>query len=297
MDPRLILQDVAKTYPDGTRALDGVSFAVGNGVFGLLGPNGAGKSTLMNVVATVTRAGSGRVSWDGADVARRPEAVRRVLGYLPQDFQAPPELSPREYLRYVGTLKGLSGKALGGRIESLLDLVGLGASARARIGGFSGGMVQRVGIAQALLGNPALLIVDEPTVGLDPAERVRFRNLLADLAPERVVLLSTHIVPDVEAAATRLAVIAGGRVRAEGSPEEILSRARGAVWKVTLPSAEASALRARAAASQVVQHAEGVEMRLVAGERPHPGAAVVEPTLEDAYLHLVGRESAPAGAA
>ncbi len=209
---RLTVERLGKRYRGDHWGLRGVDLDLGPGVVGLLGPNGAGKSTLLRIVATITTATEGRALWNGRDVAAEPDAVRTVLGYLPQDFGIYPNLTPREFLAYLAAAKGIPRRVARERIEGLLDLVNLREDANRRLGGFSGGMRQRVGIAQALLADPQLLIVDEPTTGLDPEERVRFRNLLSDLAGQRIVVLSTHIVSDVESVATDLVVIDRGRL-------------------------------------------------------------------------------------
>jgi ABC-type multidrug transport system ATPase subunit len=206
----LEIRSLGKRYRGGTVGLADFSLTVAEGVLGLLGSNGAGKTTLMSILATVTRPTSGTFLWEGTDAVADPLAVRRILGYLPQDFGVYERLTAREFLRYLGRLKGLSGADLDRRVKELLALVNLHGAADRRLQGFSGGMRQRVGIAQALLGDPKLVIVDEPTVGLDPEERVRFRNLLSEIAQGRVVFLSTHLVSDVEAVASRIAVIRDG---------------------------------------------------------------------------------------
>ena len=200
----LSIQNVSKQYRRDFWGLRDFSLELGEGVLGLLGPNGAGKSTLMRILATVTGKTGGVVIWNGVDIARHPDELKQVLGYLPQDFGVYPNLNAREFLEYLAAIKGLDAKSAKRRIEELLQLVNLVDAAKRPLGGYSGGMKQRVGIAQALLNDPQLLIVDEPTAGLDPEERVRFRNLLADLSGERIVILSTHIVSDVEATATSL---------------------------------------------------------------------------------------------
>lgn len=214
----LSVRDLRKDYPGKPRALDGLSFDLGPGVLGLLGPNGAGKSTLMRILATVARPTSGSVTWGGTDVVREPNAIRRVLGYLPQDFGVYPNLSAVEFLEYLAAVRGLPAAAARKRIEELLVVVNLADSRKRPLGGYSGGMRQRVGVAQALLNDPKLLIVDEPTVGLDPEERFRFRGLLEDLSGQRTVILSTHIVSDVEAIASDIAIVAAGRLLARGTP-------------------------------------------------------------------------------
>ena len=226
---RLEIAAVRKVYRGDVVALAGVTLTLEPGVLGLLGPNGAGKSTLMRILATLAPPTEGRVLWNGADLARDPDALRAVLGYLPQDFGVYPNLTPREFLEYLAAARGLRGAGVRKRIDALLELVNLADASRRPLGGFSGGMRQRVGIAQALLNDPQLLIVDEPTGGLDPEERVRFRNLLSDLAGHRIVILSTHIVSDVEAVATRIALLAHGRLLADAAPEDLLRAAEGRV--------------------------------------------------------------------
>src|SRR5579864_2006886 len=232
----LVIDSVDKLFPGGVQALCGFSIARGPGILGLLGPNGAGKSTLMRILATVTRPTAGRVLWQGQDVVAHPQELRRVLGYLPQDFGVYPNLSAREFLAYLAAVKGLAGRRARARVDELLELVNLTAAGRRPLGSFSGGMRQRVGIAQALLDDPRLLIVDEPTAGLDPEERVRFRGLLSDLAGERVVILSMHIVSDVEAVATEIAIIDRGRLVAHGAPEALLRTVEGRVREWTVAS-------------------------------------------------------------
>jgi ABC-type multidrug transport system ATPase subunit len=285
----LEIHNLGKRYSNGTEALSGVSLSMGEGVLGLLGPNGAGKTTLLSILATVTRPTTGTFSWQGQDALREPQIVRRSLGFLPQDFGIYERLTAREFLLYLGRLKGLSGAELGRRVAELLELVNLHHAADRRLGGFSGGMRQRVGIAQALLGDPRLLIVDEPTVGLDPEERVRFRNLLAEAAHGRLIILSTHIVSDVEAIASMIAVMRGGRIVALRSPEELLRSALGRVFEVVVPPERLAELQRQVAVSNLVRRADGVHLRFVGDPRgavdPAFGAAhVVEPNLEDAYL-------------
>jgi ABC-type multidrug transport system ATPase subunit len=280
----LEVRNLSKRYPGGTHALQGVSLSMEEGVLGLLGPNGAGKTTLMSILATVTKPTGGSFHWRGADGVAQPLAVRRALGYLPQDFGIYERLTAREFLLYLGRLKGLDGAALTRRVDELLELVNLHQAAQRRLGGFSGGMRQRVGIAQALLGDPQLLIVDEPTVGLDPEERVRFRNLLAESAHGRLVILSTHIVSDVEAVASRIAVLRGGRLVADATPEELLQRAAGRVFEAMVAPDRLAAAQASAAVSSLQRRADGVRLRFVGDGSRLPGARPVEASLEDAYL-------------
>ena len=293
---RLEVEGVGKRYRS-VWGLREFTLTIEPGVLGLLGPNGAGKSTLMRIIATVTRPTTGHVTWDGTDLARHPDVVRQVLGYLPQDFGVYPNLSPLEFLAYLAAAKGLGGRAARTRIAALLELVNLTADARRPLGGFSGGMRQRVGIAQALLNDPRLLIVDEPTAGLDPEERVRFRNLLSELSGERVVILSTHIVSDVEATATRIALIAQGRLVTCDAPEALLRAVAGKAWEWVIPSQDLATVREAHRVSGAVRRGDGVHVRIVADAAPGPGARPTEATLEDAYLWFIaGARAAGEGA-
>jgi ABC-type multidrug transport system ATPase subunit len=289
---QLKIEGVGKRYAGDFWGLRDFSLTLEPGVLGLLGPNGAGKSTLMRILATITRPTEGRVLWDGVDAVRSPDGLRAVLGYLPQDFGVYPHLNAVEFLEYMAAVKGLDGRAARARIEELLVLVNLTEARKRPLGGFSGGMRQRIGIAQALLNDPQLLIVDEPTVGLDPEERVRFRNLLSDLGGERIVILSTHIVSDVEATASGIALIDGGRLLAHVEPEELLRRVEGRAWEWTIPSAELPAARERWNISGTVRRADGVHVRVVSEFPPAANAVPVPPTLEDAYLAMLEGERA-----
>ena len=281
---QLIIEGVGKLYRGKVWGLRGFSLKLERGVLGLLGPNGAGKSTLMRILATVTRATEGRVIWDGADVAKSPDKVRSVLGYLPQDFGVYPNLNAVEFLEYLAAVKRIDASAARKRISELIELVNLADAARRPLGGFSGGMRQRVGIAQALLNDPQLLIVDEPTAGLDPEERVRFRNLLSELSGERIVILSTHIVSDVEAVATDIALIDHGGLVVHSAPEALLQSVDRRVWEIVIPSSELSELRKSYLVSNTAHRSDGVHARVVADHAPAASARPVEPTIEDAYL-------------
>jgi ABC-type multidrug transport system ATPase subunit len=292
------MENVGKCYRGRVWALRQFSLELKPGVLGLLGPNGAGKTTLMSILATITRATEGRVLWDGVDLAAQPNALRRVLGYLPQDFGLYPNLNAQEFLEYLAAVKGLEAKVAQRRIDQLLDLVNLQDVRKRPLGGFSGGMKQRVGIAQALLNDPELLIVDEPTAGLDPEERVRFRNLLTELSGERIVILSTHIVSDVEATATDIALIAGGHLVAHAAPEDLLRRVEGKVWEWVVPSADLHGVKEAYRVSSTARRSDGVHVRVLT-EEPPPGAQPVMATLEDAYLdalsaHRAGAMAVPA---
>lgn len=292
MQCELRVEGVGYRYPNGHEALAGVDLDLGPGILGLLGPNGAGKSTLMRILATLARPGHGTVRWNGEDIVARPDGLRAQLGYLPQDFGVYPALSAREFLAYLAAVKGLPHRRARGRVDECLALVGLSEAADRRLGGFSGGMRQRVGIAQALLNDPRLLIVDEPTVGLDPEERLRFRHLITDLAGQRLVILSTHIVSDIEASATSLAVLARGRRLFHGEPEQLVAAARGHAWEWTVPEVELADVRARFAISSSLRRSDGIRLRLVSESSPGGGATPVEPSLEDAYLWLLERHGA-----
>ena len=284
------VEGLTKIYGGKVRALDGVDLEIPTGMFGLLGPNGAGKTTLMRILAGILRPTSGSVragDHDAATEAGRTD-IKRVLGYLPQDLGLYPDLKAWEFLDYVGILKGLEDKkARRRRVAELLEMVGLSDVSKRKLKGFSGGMRRRVGIAQALLNDPRLLIVDEPTAGLDPEERIRFRNLLSDLAGERTVLLSTHIVEDVAQTSRELAVLDGGRVLFRGTSEGLIQAARGRVWTV-----ETDGPKPNGGLTVVsTLHLETSVQYRVVGEPPqHLRATETAPSLEDGYVWLM-RES------
>ncbi len=286
---RLVVESLGKQYPGRGWALRDLSFELTPGIVGLLGPNGAGKSTLMRMLATIARPSQGRILWDGVDLARQPDRLRSVLGYLPQDFGVYPQLSPVEFLDYIAAAKGLEPRAARRRIDELLELVNLTEARHRALGGFSGGMRQRVGIAQALLNDPQLLIVDEPTAGLDPEERVRFRNLLTELASERIVVLSTHIVSDVEAVAARILLLAGGTLQADGSPEQLLELVRGKVWELSVRGEDLERAKQVWQVSGTMRRGDAVQLRVVSDTPPRDDAAPMEPSLEDAYLWVLAR--------
>ena len=291
----LIIEGVSKLYQGKVWGLREFSLTLEPGILGLVGPNGAGKSTLMRILATITKPTEGKVTWNGLDVVQSPDGLRAVLGYLPQDFGVYPNLNAVEFLQYMAAIKGLDGRAARERIDELLQVVNLVDARERPLGGYSGGMRQRVGIAQALLNDPQLLIVDEPTAGLDPEERVRFRNLLSDLSGERIVILSTHIVSDVEASATQIALIRQGRLIRSETPEALLRGVEGKVWEWTVPSTELTALRERHVISGTIRHSDGMHVRAVADARPALRAQAVPPRLEDAYLYFVSNGRGGAG--
>ena len=293
----LVLDDVSFAYGRGPAVNQSLNLTLGPGIVGLLGPNGAGKSTLMRMLATLARPRSGRILWHSTDIAREPDALRATLGYLPQDFGVYPALSAREFLTFLAAVKGVPPHATGARVEECLAQVGLLDVADRALAGYSGGMRQRVGIAQALLNDPQLLVVDEPTVGLDPAERLRFRHLLTELAGERLVLLSTHIVSDVEASAAALVVLQAGRIVFNGSPQALVDGARGRAWDWTIAPAQLAAARKSFVVSQSLHRGDHVQLRVLGTRAPGANATPAEPSLEDAYTDLLARAAGTSHAA
>ncbi len=288
----LELHGVSFAYGRGPAVNRSLDLALRPGIVGLLGPNGAGKSTLMRMLATLARPCSGRILWRGTDIARQPDALRATLGYLPQDFGVYPALSAREFLAFLAAVKGVPPRATAARVDECLARVGLLDVAERPLASYSGGMRQRVGIAQALLNDPRLLVVDEPTVGLDPAERLRFRHLLTELAGERLVLLSTHIVSDVEASAAALVVLQGGRIVFDGTPQALVAGARGRAWDWTIAPSQLAAARQRFVVSQSMHRGADVQLRVLGTHPPAADALAAEPSLEDAYTDLLARTAA-----
>lgn len=289
---KLSLNAVSKLYSGKVWGLKEFTLEVRSGILGLLGPNGAGKSTLMRILATITKPTSGTITWNEVNILRSPNRLRAALGYLPQDFGIYPNLNAIEFLEYLAAAKGLDRRTARQRIQELLEVVNLIDARKRPLGSYSGGMKQRVGIAQALLNDPELLIVDEPTAGLDPEERVRFRNLLSELSGDRIVILSTHIVSDVEACATSIALISHGRLITSALPEELLRSVEGKVWARVVRSAEVPALRQKYLTSNTAHRTDGVHLRIVAEESPGANAVAQIPTLEDAYLYWVSGKGA-----
>ncbi len=285
----LEIRNLGKQYRRDFWGLQNFSISLRPGIYGLLGPNGAGTSTLMRMLATITQPTQGEIFWNGVDAVKSPDELRRVLGYLPQDFGIYPNLSAVEFLEYIAAIKGMDDQSAHQRIEQLLQVVNLTGVAKRPLGGYSGGMKQRVGIAQALLNDPQLLIVDEPTVGLDPEERVRFCNLLSDLSGERIIILSTHIVSDVEATASEIIVIHHGHKLQCAVPEKLLQQLDGKVWQWTIPSNELNALKQKHIVSSTVRQTDGVQVRVVSDSAPARQAQLITPNLEDVYLYLVSR--------
>jgi len=281
----LELTDVSHLYANGTRALDGVTLSIPHGMFGLLGPNGAGKSTLMRDVATLQTPTSGTIRFGDLDVIAEPEALRRTLGYLPQDFGVYPRVSAYDMLDHMAVLKGIS-SAVDRKttVETLLNQVNLWPVRKKALAGFSGGMRQRFGIAQALIGNPALIIVDEPTAGLDPEERNRFLNLLAEIGENVVVILSTHIVEDVSDLCPRMAVLAAGRIQLEGAPADLIERTRGRVFAKTIDRSDLERYREGHSVISTRLLGGRTVIHIAADGDPGDGFAPVSGGLEDVYF-------------
>jgi ABC-type multidrug transport system ATPase subunit len=281
----LIIESLTHVYDNGVRALEDVDLVIQQGMFGLLGPNGAGKSTLMRIVATLQTPTSGHVRFNDIDVLRDPDALRRVLGYLPQDFGVYPRVSAWDMLDHLAILKGIGPTAVRkDLVESLLGQVNLWEARRKALSGFSGGMRQRFGIAQALIGDPKLIIVDEPTAGLDPEERNRFLNLLAEIGENVVVILSTHIVEDVADLCPAMAIISGGRIIRQGAPAELVQGLKGRIWKKTIGKSELEDYRAKFEVISNRLYAGRTVIHVLADADPGDGFEPIEGGLEDLYF-------------
>ncbi len=298
----LSIRGLTHEYTPGTRALDGVNLDIPPGMFGLLGPNGAGKSSLMRCIATLQSPSEGQIEFTAGgeriDVRREPEALRRRLGYLPQDFGVYPRVSAVELLEHLAVLKGIA--ARGERrdtVEQLLRQVNLWEVRKKPVAGYSGGMRQRFGIAQALIGNPQLIIVDEPTAGLDPEERNRFNNLLAEIGQSVVVILSTHIVDDVADLCPRMAVLAGGRIVAQGEPRALIAGLEGRIWARAIERSELDAWRERATVIATRLREGRTLLRVLADTMPGDGFQAVPATLEDVYFATLAQARPAATAA
>jgi ABC-type multidrug transport system ATPase subunit len=282
---RLSIEGLSKTYGNGVKALDNVSLEIGNGMFGLLGPNGAGKSSLMRTIATLQDADSGSVFLNDINVMEDGEALRKRLGYLPQEFGVYPRFTAEQLLDHVAVLKGVThGRQRKELVAYLLEKVNLYDVRKKNVKGFSGGMKQRVGIAQALIGDPQLIIVDEPTAGLDPGERNRFHNLLADVGQEVIVILSTHIVDDVRELCTNMAIMNKGQLVYTGSPQSALKDLEGQVWQTTVERDQMEALRAKHMVISDKMVAGKPQVHVLSGSSPGDGFTQVAPNLEDVFF-------------
>ena len=281
----LEIRDISKTYPNGVQALKKVTLTIPAGMYGLLGPNGAGKSTLMRILATLQEADEGSISLGGIDVLRQKDEVRKTLGYLPQEFGVYPKVSAEELLDHFALLKGVADRSERREIvNALLRQTNLWEVRKQKLGGYSGGMKQRFGVAVALLANPKLLIVDEPTAGLDPAERVRFLNLLSELGENSVVLLSTHIVEDVSELCTRMAIIDRGEILLEAEPLRAIDELRGRIWRRVVSRAELAGLEGEHAVISTKLLAGRTVVHVFSDTAPGPAFEPVEPDLEDVYF-------------
>ena len=291
----LILDGLTKTF-SSFPAVNNLSYTMDTGVYGLLGVNGAGKTTLMRMLCTLLTPTSGTITWDGQDIFSLGSAYRNLLGYLPQDFGYYPDFSVQDYLLYIASIKGLRPATARQRMQSLLEQVGLTQVRRQKMKKLSGGMKRRAGIAQAMLNDPKILILDEPTAGLDPKERIRFRNLISELAENRLVLLSTHIVSDVEYIADQILLMKDGSLVHHGTSQQLLAAAPTQVWTCTVP---------RAQADQLLQYPvvnlktlpQGVQLRVLSQTPPTPEAHPAEMTLEDLFLHYFGETAGETDAA
>ena len=288
---KMTLNRLTKRYKDKT-AVDSLSAELTPGIYGLLGANGAGKTTLMRMVCGILNPTSGNVTLDGRDTLAMGESYHDLLGYLPQDFGYYPVFTAMDYLLYVAALKGLTKSAAKVRSNEMLETVSLQTVANKKIRAFSGGMRQRLGIAQALLNDPKILILDEPTAGLDPKERVRFRNLISEISKDKIVILSTHIVSDVEYIANTILVMKDGRLVHQGRPEEITASIQGYVWECRTDPRQAELLTAKYTVSNLRHEGDEDMLRIVSEEKPCENAVPMEPTLEDLYLYYFSEEAA-----
>lgn len=285
---KLSFEHISKLYGN-TAVLQQIDLTLGPGVYGLLGPNGAGKTTLMRIMTDLLAPSTGRVLLDGQDIAVMGAAFRKKLGYLPQDFGVYPNFTAEQFLLYIARLKGLSKFEAKRQTDDLLHMVGLEDKKQKKLKGFSGGQRQRVGIAQALLGDPEILVLDEPTAGLDPEERIRFRGIISDLSQQKLVLLSTHIVSDLEAVANEIILLRKGVVLEMQKPASLLEQLNGQVWLVTVPAADEAALTKQYTCSNVM-HTDGKSViRLLSESAPRPDAVPTAPNMEDLYLYYFGR--------
>lgn len=286
----LTISDLTKDF-GSFRAVDQVTYTMHSGVYGLLGVNGAGKTTLMRMLTTLIRPTGGEIRWDGQDVFRMDSAYRKLLGYLPQDFGYYPDFSIYDYLMYIASIKGIRPAAAKQRALRLLKQVGLSQAGHKKMKTLSGGMKRRVGIAQAMLNDPKILILDEPTAGLDPNERIRFRNLISELSEDRIVLLSTHIVSDIEYIASEILLMKDGRITLSGTAEEVIASMPERVWLFSVPREQVDRYLAAYRVSNLKTTPAGATLRVLSAECPAIGAVETAATLEDVFLHYFGESA------
>ena len=285
----LQMVNLTKRFGD-FKAVDDMNIRVTNGVYGLLGVNGAGKTTLMRMICTLLTPTSGQILCDGKDILKMEGEYRKLLGYLPQEFGFYPEFTVKDYLLYIASLKGIRPAVAKKRVKVLLEQVGLTKTENKKMKKLSGGMKRRVGIAQAIINNPKILILDEPTAGLDPTERVRFRNLISELSEERIVILSTHIVSDVEYIANEIWLMKNGRLVQQGSLNDILDAMPEKVWSIVTSQSEAAKLMKQYKVSNMKTDRDGVELRMISAQQPFAYAEMVQPNLEDVFLYYFGEK-------
>ncbi len=286
----LSFKNVSKNY-GGIFAVDDITYTMETGVYGLLGVNGAGKTTLMKMLCTVTRPTAGEIRWNGEDIFRLEERYRDLLGYLPQDFGYYPNLSVSDYMMYIASIKGIRPAVARKRMKELLEMVGLSRYKNRKMKALSGGMARRVGIAQAMLNNPKILVLDEPTAGLDPSERIRFRNLISELSEDRLVLLSTHIVSDVEFIAEQILLMKDGKFFYTGTSEDLIASMEEEVWTCVVPRQDVNQYLQKYPVGNVKHVAGGAELRILSETPPAENAVLEEATLEDAFLLYFGEKA------
>ncbi|MFJ5763150.1 ABC transporter ATP-binding protein [Neobacillus sp. NPDC093182] len=286
---KLKIENVSKVFKD-KRAVDGVNIELTNGVYGFLGANGSGKTTLMRMLATVLRPTSGSISFNGEDIWKMDDRYRNILGYLPQHIGYYKHFSVEKFLSYIASLKGLNKNKANERVEELLQTVNIIDKRKVKMGKLSGGMKQRVGIAQALLNNPKILIVDEPTAGLDPKERIRFRNLLGEISKDRIVLLSTHIVSDIEFIAKEILIMKDGKLIEKDTPQNLMERIQKKVWSVQAEETDIPYYQGSYKVGNISRGTEGIQLRIISEEKPSVRAVNVSVNLEDLYLYYFDEE-------
>ena len=284
---QLEIKNLTKAYSSKKFGLKNFSINITSGVLGLLGPNGAGKSTLMKIISSISKPTSGKILLNGNDIVKNPNDIRKILGYLPQDFGVYPNLNAYEFLAYIAAMKGVGGKGLKNRIEELIEGVNLTEVAKNYLGTYSGGMIQRIGIAQALLNNPKILIFDEPTVGLDPEERLRFRDLLTDLAENRIVILSSHIVSDIETIADEIAIMKKGTLITKGNQENSIKFVEGKVFETFVDKDAVNSIKTNHTIISSYRLQDKFKIRYITDTSPYMDSQPVMATLEDAYIYFV----------